>query len=166
MNSHETHDHHQDTMPEQSGIRSMAANATLHCLTGCAIGEISGLIVGTALGLSNGLTVAISIVLSFIFGFSLSTLPLLKSGLSFFAALSIVMAADTLSIATMEITDNAVMVIVPGAMNASLINPLLWATMPLSLIIAFFAAYPVNKHLLTKGKGHALVMKYHTNHNH
>ena len=144
----------------------MAANATLHCLTGCAIGEVAGLIIGTALGLSNGLTIAISIVLAFVFGFSLSTLPLIKAGVGFLTALSVVSAADTLSIAAMEIADNAVMALIPGAMNASLINPLLWATMPLSLAVAFIAAYPVNRYLLLKGKGHALVMKYHANHDH
>jgi hypothetical protein len=153
--NHTSHDH------SKMGISAMAVNATLHCLTGCAIGEVAGLILGTALGLSNGITILISILLAFVFGFSLSTLPLLKSGVTFFAALSVVFAADTLSIGAMEVADNAVMAVVPGAMNASLINPLLWVTMPLSLVIAFFAAYPVNRYLLTKGKGHALVMKYH-----
>lgn len=166
MKSQEAHNKYYDKVRSHSGINSMAANATLHCLTGCAIGEVAGLIFGTALGLSNGVTIFISIVLAFIFGFSLSTLPLLKTGLGFFAALSVVFAADTLSIATMEVADNAVMAVIPGAMNASLINPLLWATMPLSLIVAFFAAYPVNRYLLTKGKGHALVMKYHPSHDH
>jgi len=149
-----------------AGTRAMAVNATLHCLTGCAIGEVAGLILGTALGLSNGLTIFISIVLAFVFGFSLSTLPLLKAGLGFLAALAVVFAADTLSIATMEVADNIVMASIPGAMNASLTNPLLWATMPLSLVVAFLAAYPVNRYLLTKGQGHALTMKYHSNHDH
>lgn len=166
MNSHKNHkDYHQKTH-EHLGINAMAANATLHCLTGCAIGEVAGLILGTALGLSNGLTIFISIVLAFVFGFSLSTLPLLKIGLKFFAALSVVFAADTLSIATMEVADNAVMALVPGAMNATLVNPLLWITMPISLLVAYFAAYPVNRYLLTKGKGHALVMQHHPSHNH
>jgi len=154
------HDHH------NMNINSMAASATLHCLTGCAIGEILGLIIGTALGLSTGMTVAIAVVLAFVFGFSLSTLPLLKMGVTFFAALSVVFAADTLSIATMEVVDNSVMAVIPNAMNAGLVSPLFWIAMPLSLIAAFVAAYPVNRYLLTKGKGHALVMKYHTGHNH
>ena len=96
----------------------MAVSATLHCLTGCAIGEILGLIIGTALGLSNVVTIALSIALAFVFGYTLSTLPLLKAGLALGTALSVVLAADTLSIATMEIVDNAVMAVLPGAMNA------------------------------------------------
>lgn len=168
MHSNETAEHnakgHHDHVG--TGLNAMAANATLHCLTGCAIGEVAGLILGAALGLSNAVTIVISIVLAFMFGFSLSTLPLLKAGVTFFAALSVVFAADTLSIATMEVVDNFVMLVVPGAMNANLSSPLLWATMPLSLVIAFFAAYPVNRYLLTKGKGHALVMKYHSHPGH
>lgn len=158
------HEHH--TMDNHSGLNAMAANATLHCLMGCAIGEVIGLILGAILGWGNGLTILVSIALGFMFGFSLSTLPLLKTGMSFFAALSVVFVADTLSIATMEIADNAVMVAVPGAMDATLVDPLLWVAMPVSLVIAFFAAYPVNRYLLTKGKGHALVMKYSPSHDH
>lgn len=166
MSSHENHNEHYDKIRNHIGVNAMAANATLHCLTGCAIGEVIGLILGATLGWGNGLTILVSIALAFVFGLSLSTLPLLKTGLSFFAALSVVFAADTLSIATMEVADNAVMVVIPGAMNASLVNPLLWVAMPLSLVIAFFAAYPVNRYLLTRGKGHALVMKYHPSHDH
>lgn len=143
----------------------MAANATLHCLTGCAIGEVTGLIIGTAMGLPTGATIALAVFLAFVFGYTLSTLPLLKMGVGFFAALSVVFAADTLSIATMEVTDNLVMAVIPGAMNAGLVSPLFWIAMPISLVAAFIAAYPVNRYLLTKGKGHALVMKYHS-HNH
>lgn len=147
-------------------INKMAANATLHCLTGCAIGEVAGLIIGTALGLSMGMTIALAIVLAFVFGFTLSTLPLLKMGVGFFAALSVVFAADTLSIATMEVTDNFVMAIIPGAMDAGLVSPLFWTAMPISLVAAYIVAYPVNRYLLTKGKGHALVMKYHGHDHH
>lgn len=139
----------------------MAANATLHCLTGCAIGEIAGLLIGTAAGLSNHWTVVLSVSLAFLFGYALSTLPLIKVGVSFFAALSIVFAADTLSILTMEVVDNLVMILIPGAMGSGLVNPLFWLSMGIALIAAFFAAYPVNKYLLSKGKGHALVHKYH-----
>ncbi len=153
-------------MNHSSSLNQMAASATLHCLTGCAIGEVTGLIIGTALGLSNGLTILIAVALAFVFGFALSTLPLLKAGLTFFGALSIVAAADTLSIATMEVVDNAVMAAIPGAMNAGLVNPLFWVALPISLMAAFFAAYPVNRYLLTKGKGHALMMQYHEGHNH
>lgn len=147
-------------------INQMAFSATLHCLTGCAIGEVTGLIIGTTLGLETHITILLAVVLAFVFGFALSTLPLLKTGIGFFAALSVVFAADTLSIATMEIVDNAVMAIIPGAMNAGLVNPLFWIAMPFSLFVAFWAAYPVNNYLLSKGKGHALIMKYHNHSEH
>ena len=151
-------------MGHGSSINSMAASATLHCLTGCAIGEVTGLVIGTALGLSNLITITLAIILAFIFGYSLSTFPLLKTGLGFFAALSVVFAADTLSIATMEVVDNSVMAMIPGAMDAGLVNPLFWISMPIALTAAFFAAYPVNKYLLKRNKGHALIMKHHGNH--
>ena len=151
-------------MSHGSSINSMAASATLHCLTGCAIGEVTGLVIGTALGLSNLITITLAIILAFIFGYSLSTFPLLKTGLGFFAALSVVLAADTLSIATMEVVDNGVMAVIPGAMDAGLVNPLFWISMPIALTAAFFAAYPVNKYLLKRNKGHALIMKHHGNH--
>lgn len=138
-------------------INSIAKNATLHCLTGCAIGEILGLIIGSLAGFSNIQTVALAIFLAFIFGFGLSTLPLMKAGLSFTVALSLVFAADTLSIATMELVDNAVMMAIPGAMEAGVIKPLYWVSMSIALTAAFFAAYPVNLYLLKRGKGHALI---------
>ena len=170
MSKHGTHDHHMDHSHhhaghEQMNLNKMAASATLHCLTGCAIGEVAGLVIGTALGWGNVPTIVLAIVIAFIFGFTLSTLPLKKAGLGFFAALSIVFAADTLSIATMEVVDNTVMAVIPGAMNAGLVEPLFWISMPIALAVAYVAAYPVNRYLLTKGKGHALVMKYH-GHNH
>ena len=170
MSKQGTHDHHMDhghhhAGHEQMNLNKMAASATLHCLTGCAIGEVAGLVIGTALGWGNVPTIVLAIVLAFIFGFTLSTLPLKKAGLGFFAALSIVFAADTLSIATMEVVDNTVMAVIPGAMNAGLVEPLFWISMPIALAVAYVAAYPVNRYLLTKGKGHALVMKYH-GHNH
>ena len=152
MNEHNLHQHH------HGSTNQMAVNATLHCLTGCAIGEVLGLVIGTAFGLSNSVTILLAVVLAFVFGFSLSTLPLLKVGIGFGAALAVVAAADTLSIATMEVVDNAVMVLIPGAMNATLVNPLFWIAMPISLTVAFFAALPVNKYLLSKNKGHALTM--------
>lgn len=146
---------------EKSNLNSMAASATLHCLTGCAIGEIAGLMIGTAIGLGTGATIILAVALSFVFGYMLSTLPLLKAGLGFFAALSVVFAADTLSIATMEVVDNITMAIIPGAMNAGLINPIFWLSMMLALAAAFAAAFPVNRYLLTKGKGHALTHQFH-----
>lgn len=160
MNNHTHHDHH------QNDTNAMAISATLHCLTGCAIGEVLGLIIGTAFGLSNGVTTLIAVALAFVFGFGLSTLPLLKAGMGFVAALSIVVAADTLSITTMEIVDNAVMYAIPGAMHATLVDPLFWISMPIALIVAFFAALPVNKYLLKKNKGHALTMNALGAHNH
>ncbi|GAB4013036.1 DUF4396 domain-containing protein [Nocardioides ultimimeridianus] len=157
---HHQHDHHQHDH-QRSGINAMAAAATLHCLTGCAIGEVLGLIVGTATGMSNAGTVILSIALAFAFGYTLSTLPLLRSGLAPAAALGLVLAADTLSIATMEVVDNVVMTVIPGAMNAGLTNPTFWIGMPISLVVAFAAAFPVNRHLLRRGKGHALTHEHH-----
>lgn len=139
----------------------MAISATLHCLLGCSIGEISGLIIGTLMGLNYGVTIAISIILAFISGYTLSTRALLKHGLAFNRAVNVVLAADTLSILVMELTDNAVMALVPGAMNAGLNNLLFWVTMPISLVLAFAVAMPVNYYLLKRGKGHALVHEYH-----
>ena len=144
-----------------SGVGAMAASATLHCLTGCAVGEIAGLVIGTAAGLGNAATIVISIVLAFVFGFSLSSMPLLKAGLGIGATLSVVVAADTLSIASMEVVDNVVMALIPGAMNAGLVNVVFWVGMAVSLVAAFAAAYPVNRVLLRRGKGHALTHGYH-----
>jgi hypothetical protein len=140
---------------------AMAANATLHCLTGCAIGEIAGLMIGTAIGLSTGATIALAVGLAFLFGYALSTLPLVKADLGFFAALSVVFAADTLSIATMELVDNLVMALIPGAMDAGLVNPIFWIGMMIALTVAFIAAFPVNRYLIDKGKGHALTHQFH-----
>lgn len=155
-----------DPQHDSYNTTTMAVSATLHCLTGCAIGEVLGLIIGTAFSLSNGITTLIAVVLAFAFGFGLSTLPLIKNGMGFMAALSIVVAADTLSIATMEIVDNLVMYIIPGAMHATLVDPLFWISMPVALIIAFFAALPVNKYLLSKNKGHTLTMNALGGHKH
>lgn len=164
MKAHDNHDH--TTHHQPGNINSMAVSATLHCLTGCAIGEVLGLIIGTAFGLSNLLTTILAVTLAFVFGFTLSTLPLVKAGIGFFAALSIVVAADTLSITVMEIVDNAVMYIIPGAMHATLVDPLFWISMAVALTAAFFAALPVNKYLLKKNKGHALTMNALGGHGH
>lgn len=149
-------------------INTTAANATLHCLTGCAIGEISGLVIGTALGLSNLITIALSITLAFIFGYSLSLLPVVSVGIPLSIAITTVFAADTLSIATMETIDNLVMVVMPGAMDAGIVNPVFWLSMALALTAAFIAAFPVNRYMLLHGKGHALLHKFHgsTDHQH
>jgi hypothetical protein len=139
----------------------MAIAATLHCLTGCAIGEIIGLMIGTAAGFETFSTIVLSIGLAFVFGYTLSTFPLLRSGLRLPSALKLVLAADSLSIATMELTDNVVMAAIPGAMNAGLVNPLFWIGMTIALVAALFAAYPVNKWMMGRGKGHALVHEHH-----
>lgn len=139
----------------------MAISATLHCLTGCAIGEVAGLIVGTALGWSNLATLAASIGLAFVVGYALSIRPLLKAGLALSAALPIILAADTLSIAAMEVTDTIIEASIPGALNAGLSNALFWITMPISLAAAFCIAVPVNYYLLQRGRGHALTHQYH-----
>lgn len=146
-------------------LNKMAVSATLHCLTGCAIGEVLGLVIGTALNIGTIPTIALAVVLAFIFGFGLSTIPLLRAGMGFTAALSIVAAADTLSIAVMEVVDNLVMAIIPGAMNAGLASPIFWLSMAIALTAAFFAALPVNRYLLSRGKGHALTME-HLGHDH
>lgn len=137
--------------------RQVAIAATIHCLTGCAIGEITGLVIGNIFGLSNLVTIVISIILAFVFGYSLSILPLLNQKLNLKKAFLVVLAADTLSILSMEIADNTVMAVVPGAMNANLVNPVFWLTMPISLFVGFLVAVPVNQYLLERGKGHALV---------
>ena len=145
----------------RDSTRALAASATLHCLTGCAIGEVAGLIVGTALGLTNDVTIGVSISLAFVFGYALSSLPLLKAGLATTTALGLVIAADTPSILTMEIVDNWVMTAIPGAMNAGLVNTLFWVGMMISFVAAFLTAYPVNQYLLRRGRGHALTHATH-----
>ena len=144
-----------------AGVNRAAASATLHCLTGCAIGEVLGFIIGAAVGLSAGWTIVLAIALAFLFGYMLSILPLLRAGLAVSAALGLVLAADTLSIATMEIVDNLVMLVIPGAMEAGLDNPLFWASMTFALGVAYLVAYPVNRLLLKRGKGHAIVQRFH-----
>jgi hypothetical protein len=148
------------------GLDKTATSATLHCLTGCAIGEITGLIIGTIIGLSTLFTTALAVTLAFFFGYLLSTIPLVQSGVAFFTALSVVLAADTLSIFTMEVVDNAVMIAIPGALHAGIVNPIFWLSMSLALFAAFFPAYFVNKYQISKGKGHALTHKYHHGHHH
>ena len=139
----------------------MALSATLHCLTGCAVGEIAGLSLGLIFGWPGLLTLAVAVSLAFIIGYILSMIPLLKAGVPLKKALVTVLAADTLSILTMEIVDNAVLFVIPGAMSAGLVNPWFWATLAFALFVAFWAAFPVNRYLLSRGKGHALVHHYH-----
>lgn len=142
-------------------INKMAISATIHCLIGCSIGEVTGMIIGTHLGMSNGATVALSITLAFISGYILSILPIVRAGVPLKKAARVVIAADTVSILVMEIVDNGVMLVIPGAMGAGLLNPVFWVSMVIALGVAFLAAVPVNRYLLLKGKGHALVHEYH-----
>jgi Domain of unknown function (DUF4396) len=135
----------------------MALSATVHCLTGCAIGEVLGVIIGTALGWSNWPTVALAVVLAFVFGYALTSLPLLRAGLALSVVIPIALASDTLSIATMEVVDNAIILIVPGAMEAGLSSTLFWGSLAVALVVAGLVAFPVNRWLLARGKGHARV---------
>jgi hypothetical protein len=143
-----------------------AISATLHCLTGCAIGEVLGMVIGTALGWSTLPTVIISIALAFLFGYSLTIRPVLLTGVGLSAAIPVALAADTVSITVMEIVDNAVIVAIPGAMNAGLANWLFWVSLALSLAIAFVVTVPVNKWLIGRGRGHAVAHQYHQHHEH
>jgi hypothetical protein len=138
-------------------LTSLAISATLHCLTGCAIGEILGMVIATAMGLSNGATVALSIVLAFVFGYGLTSLPLLRAGLAVGTVVPIALASDTLSITTMEIVDNAVVLAIPGAIAAGLGTLLFWGSLAFALPVAGVVAVPVNRWLLARGKGHAAV---------
>lgn len=142
-------------------LNRTAASATLHCLTGCAIGEVLGMIVTTAFGLSNTLNIVLSIILAFVFGYGLSIRPLIKHQLDLKKALQIALAADTASIATMELADNGFVLLVPGAINAGLSTALFWISLGVSLIVAFWAAFPVNSYLISRGKGHSLAHQYH-----
>jgi hypothetical protein len=145
----------------QGSLNRTALSATLHCLTGCAIGEVLGMVIGTAFGWGKLATIAIAVVLAFVFGYSLTMLPLLRSGLAFAAAAPLALASDTLSIAVMEIVDNTVMLLVPGALDAGLADLLFWGSLAFSLVVAFWAAFPLNRWLIARGKGHAVVHAHH-----
>jgi hypothetical protein len=153
------HDHHQHT--GSGATWSAAAQATLHCLTGCAIGEVLGMVIGTAAGLDNAATVVLSIVLAFGFGYALSARRVLAAGLAPRRALRVALAADTVSIAVMEIVDNAVVVAVPGAMDAGLASLLFWGSLVFSLAVAFVVTVPVNRWMIGRGRGHAVMHAYH-----
>jgi hypothetical protein len=142
-------------------LNSLALMATVHCLTGCAIGEVAGMAIGTALGFSNLATVVLAIGLAFLFGYGLTSLPLLRSGMALGAVIPIAFASDTLSIATMEVVDTLIVLAIPGAMDAGLGDPLFWGSLAAALFIAFWAAFPVNRWLIARGKGHAVVHQAH-----
>ena len=148
-------------MDHDTALTRLAVAATLHCLTGCAIGEVLGMVIGTALGLHNLQTVLLAVVLAFAFGYSLTMRPILRSGLSLRAAVPVALAADTLSILTMEVVDNAVILAVPGAMDAGLSSLLFWGSLAASLVVAFVLTVPVNRWLIARGKGHAVVHEFH-----
>ena len=153
--------HHTGERPEGAALTRLAVSATLHCLTGCAIGEILGLVLATWWGWSNGPSIALAVALAFLFGYALTIAPVLRSGLPLRQALGVAFAADTLSILTMEIVDNAVVLAVPGAMDAGLSSLLFWGSLAFSLAVAFAVTVPVNRALIARGKGHAVVHEYH-----
>jgi len=142
---------------EGAALTAVAISATLHCLTGCAIGEVTGVALGTALGFSNAATIVLAIVLAFLFGYTLTSLPLLRAGLALSAVIPIALASDTLSIAVMEIVDNAIIVAIPGAMEAGLDSLLFWGSLAFALVVAGAVAMPVNRWLIARGKGHVAV---------
>jgi len=150
------------TRPERGTVGwSIAVQATVHCLTGCAIGEVLGMVIGTAWGWSNGQTIALAVVLAFLFGYALTMRPLLRSGMKFPSAAKLALAADTVSIAVMEIVDNLVMYYVPGAMDGGLANWVFWAALAFALGVAFLVALPVNRWMISRGRGHAVVHSQH-----
>jgi hypothetical protein len=142
-------------------LTRQAIVATLHCLTGCAIGEVLGLVIGTALGWSDGATIALAVGLAFLFGYSFTVTPVLRAGLPLRAAVGVALAADTVSITVMEVVDNAVMLTVPGAMDAHLDSPVFWGALAFALAVAFVATVPVNRALISRGRGHAVVHQHH-----
>jgi hypothetical protein len=154
--AHEHHHHH--ALPTSGReLDLVALSATLHCLTGCAIGEITGMVIGTAIGLSDWETVGLAVVLAFLFGYALTSLPLLRAGLALSAVIPIALASDTISIAIMEIVDNAILLTIPGAMEAGLEETLFWGSLAVALVIAGAFAYPANRWLIARGKGHVAV---------
>jgi Domain of unknown function (DUF4396) len=154
--------HHHDA--SAASLNRVAFSATVHCLTGCAIGEVLGMVIGTALGWSNAATIVLAVVLAFFFGYALTMLPLLRAGMTFATAVRLALASDTASIAIMEIVDNAIMLVIPGAMDAGLNSLLFWGSLAFSLVVAGVAAFPVNRFLIARGRGHAVVHQHHGHH--
>lgn len=145
-------------------LNRTALSATLHCLTGCAIGEILGMVIGATLGFGNWTTVALSVALAFVFGYSFTLMPLLRAGIAFGTSAQLAFASDTISIIVMEIIDNAIMLVIPGAMEAGPATPLFWGSMALALGLAALAAFPVVRWLIARGRGHAVVHRHHGHH--
>ncbi|MER5184301.1 DUF4396 domain-containing protein [Streptomyces sp. NPDC002896] len=157
---HHAHGDHDEHMPGGASW-STAAKATLHCLTGCAIGEILGMVIGTALAWSNAPTMVLAIALAFVFGYSFTLFAVVRAGLSLRTAVKVALAADTVSIAVMELVDNGIIALVPGAMDAHLSDGLFWTTLIGGFAVAFVVTTPVNKWMIGRGKGHAVVHAYH-----
>ena len=149
---------------EGVGLNRVALAATLHCLGGCAVGEVLGLALGTALGWGNGATIAVAVALAFVFGYLFTLGPLLRAGIPPRRAFALTLASDTLSIAIMELVDNAIMLAIPGAMDAGLTDPRFWLALTASLVLAGFAAFPANRWLIARGRGHAVVHAAHAGH--
>ena len=148
-------------------LNRLAFSATVHCLTGCAIGEVLGMVIGTALGWGDWPTIALAVALAFLFGYSFTLVPLLRAGIVFGTAVGLALASDTISIAVMELVDNAIMLLIPGAMEAGLTNVLFWGSLAFALLVAGAVAYPVNRWLIARGRGHATVHeRMHAHHGH
>jgi len=160
---HQHHEHHGHRAGEHeaASLSRTAVMATLHCLTGCTIGEVLGMVIGTVLGWANWPTVALAVILTFLFGYGMTLWPLRRAGMAWGTAFGLAFASDTLSMTTMEFVDNAIMLAIPGAMDAGLPDPLFWGSLGLSLVSAGVAAFPVNRWLIARGKGHALVHAHH-----
>jgi hypothetical protein len=156
VEAHAEH-HHHELPTEGRALDAVALSATLHCLTGCALGEIAGMVIGTALGFSDWGTVGLAVVLAFLFGYTLTSFPLLRAGLALSAVVPIALATDTVSIAVMEVVDNALIVLIPGALEAGVGDLLFWGSLSVALVVAGVVAFPVNRWLIARGRGHAVV---------
>ena len=161
MTSHAHGDEHEARARESGSLWRSAIQATLHCLTGCAIGEVLGMIIATALAWGNAASIGISVVLAFFFGYALTLRPVIAAGVPVRRAARLAVASDTISILTMEIVDNAFILVVPGALAAGLADDLFWWSLALSLVIAFFLTVPVNRWLIARGRGHAVLHEVH-----
>lgn len=157
-------DHHHETDTGGRALTRLATRATLHCLTGCAVGEVLGMVIGTALGWSDVQTIALAVALAFVFGYAMTVGPVMRSGLTLAAALPVALAADTTSIAVMEVVDNAMMMLIPGAMDAGVGSALFWGSLAVSFAVAFVVTLPVNRWLIGRGRGHATVHQHHGGH--
>lgn len=156
-----SHEHHHHEPRGAASLNKLALSATLHCLTGCSIGEVLGMVIGTALNWGNAATIALAIALAFLFGYALTIVPLLRAKLPLARALMLAFAADTLSITVMEVVDNLIMLAIPGAMDAPLTDLLFWGALAAALAVAGLAAFPVNRWLIARGRGHAVVHEHH-----